>query len=73
MHCLRSKMMCKMDTWPDEVDVVNMALIEDQFKLIFPLSKQFIDKLELLESDTILTHDSKCSNELVEVVPDVVR
>ena len=66
-HCLGSEMICKMDAWPDEVDVVNTALIEDQFKLVFPLSKQFIGKLELLGSDTILTHDLKCGNELAEV------
>ena len=47
-------MICKMDTWPDEVDT-DMALIEDQLKPVFPLSKQLMGKLKLLGSDA---HDS---------------
>jgi len=69
MSCFRCKVTRKVNTWTDEWNVVNTALVEDPLELWFPLCNELTSTLKLRRGDAILCHDSKASNKFAEVSP----
>ena len=67
MHCLSNKMKNSMDAWTNEMELVLLKLIIDEFKLMAPGTKQDISMFKVLLCDGMLRHNLDTMNKFAEV------